>query len=307
MLALMEKNGFLRRGAGLLSDSFLCRKGQSLWQMNSRQWDLPLSKSQKLLCGAYIILKDFAAGAFPPSFEDQAAAYRNEIEYNAALPGYSFDEAQKAHATKPFWKAASLAKYLKDFARIYGIFEEHGISPGAHLLELGCGSGWMAEFFAIGGYSVLGTTISPHDVALAEKKVAANKSKDLSAALRFLAWPMETVDQIPGSLEAFDCAYVYEALHHAYDWRKTVRATAKTLKPGGWLLLASEPNRLHTFVSYRVARLSKTHEIGFSRSQLVRELQMAGFCQIKVTQPKLNDWITPFWIMARKRVPNAIR
>ena len=39
-----------------------------------------------------------------------------------------------------------------------------GIGPSNRLLELGCGAGWMAEYFAMMEYDVAGTTIAPPDV-----------------------------------------------------------------------------------------------------------------------------------------------
>jgi 2-polyprenyl-3-methyl-5-hydroxy-6-metoxy-1,4-benzoquinol methylase len=296
----MKDRGFLRRIAGACSSSLLLKKGRYCWEKNSADWNYALSKWDKLQCGGYIILHDFAAGVFPPRFENQAEAYRNEIEYNASLPGHDLKDSQIAHATKPFWNADLSTKYLGDFNRMFRIFQEYGVSPGQHLLELGCGSGWMAEFFAIAGYSVVGTTISHFDMELANKKAAAHRCKELKSTLEFRTCAMESIDEVIEFREAFDAVYVYEALHHAYDWRKTLHATARTLRPGGWLLLASEPNLLHTFISYRAAKLSRTHEIGFSKKLLLNELSAAGFSDVKLLQPKLNNWITHFWIMACK-------
>lgn len=294
----------LQRLASLLASSFLLRKGHNLWEANSTHWSLSLSKWEKLLCGGYIILSDYAEGFFPPSFEDQARAYQHEIDYNASLPGQSLVQSQRAHATKPFWGAATSTKYLSEFNRLYGILQQNGLKPGDRLLELGCGSGWMAEFLALAGYSVLGTTISHFDVTLANQKVAALKCKEqeaqLSFQLEFLACPMESVNEIPNAIGSFDGAYVYEALHHAFDWRRAIRATAETMKPGGLLLLANEPNRLHTFISYRVARLSKTHEIGFRRRELLTGLRAAGFSSVRTLSPLVDNWVTPHWLIARK-------
>jgi 2-polyprenyl-3-methyl-5-hydroxy-6-metoxy-1,4-benzoquinol methylase len=294
----------LQRFACVLASSFFFRKGHRLWEANSAQWGLPFSKWEKLVCGGYIILKDFAEGSFPPTFEDQAQAYQNEIDYNASLPGQSLAQTQHAQAIKPFWGAAASTKYLSEFNCLYGILQKHGFKAGDRLLELGCGCGWTAEFLALAGYSVLGTSISHYDVALANEKVASLRCKERKGQspfqIEFLAWAMESVDEIPNAAGAFDGVYVYEALHHAFDWRRAVRAAAKTLKPGGWLLLANEPNRLHTFISYRVAKLSKTHEIGFRRRELVNELKAAGFSTVKTLRPAIDDWVTSHWIIARK-------
>lgn len=302
----MKNPGLLRRVAGVCSSSFLFQRGRTLWEQNSKDWNYPLSKSGKIWCGSYIILHDFVLGLFPPKFEDQAQAYQNEIDYNASIPGVDLAVVQKAHATKPFWNAATCEKHLGDFTRLFTVLERRGIKPGQRLLELGCGSGWMAELLALAGYSVVGTTISHYDIPLANKRIEVLKHKEVSSELKFMACPMEAVDTVAELRGAFDAVFVYEALHHAFDWRKTLRAAITTLKPGGCLLLINEPNRLHTFVSYRVAKLSRTHEIGFSKNTLVRELKAAGFRDVKVLRPRIDNWVSPMWITARKPQANSI-
>ena len=179
----MHKTLFLRRLAGATAASPLFRKGRTLWEANTKDWNMSLSRADKLWAGCYIVLKDYAAGIFPPRFDDQASAYKNEVEYNASIPGVSLDSVQKSHATKPFWTVALCAKYLREFSRVYELLETVGIRPPQRLLELGCGSGWMAEFLAMAGYSVLGTTISHYDVALGKQKVEALKCKQLGVDL----------------------------------------------------------------------------------------------------------------------------
>jgi hypothetical protein len=94
--------------------------------------------------------------------------------------------------------------------------------------------------------------------------------------------------------------FVFEALHHAFDWRKAIRASYNCLKPGGWLILAQEPNVVHTFVSYRVSKLANTHEIGMSRKALLQELRLCGFSETLVFQPKINDLLSHHWMAGRR-------
>jgi 2-polyprenyl-3-methyl-5-hydroxy-6-metoxy-1,4-benzoquinol methylase len=286
--------------AARFASSFLMSRGRALWAKNAQDWNYRLSKFDKLWCGGYLIASDFAAGTFPPKFEDQARAYQNEIDYHTSLPGVDLADLQRSQIAKPFWNADACARFLGDFNRLFKIMESHGVTPPQRLLELGCGSGWMAEMLAQAGYAMVGTTISRHDIEIANQKAEAARRRDPETQLSFVECPMESVDEMPGVRGSFDGVFVYEALHHAFDWRKTLRASAGVLKSGGWLLVASEPNRLHTFISYRVAKLSHTHEIGFARSALVNELQACGFGHVEVLRPAFDNWVTPFWIMARK-------
>src|SRR5438046_1143626 len=124
----MEYPGLLRKMAGICSSSPLFKRGRELWKKNCNNWNFPLSKWDKLWCGGYIILNDFAAGIFPPRFEDQAQAYKHEIEYAASIPGVDLVNVQKAQAMKPFWGAAGTAKYLGHFNRLFAILQQHGVN-----------------------------------------------------------------------------------------------------------------------------------------------------------------------------------
>jgi SAM-dependent methyltransferase len=111
---------------------------------------------------------------------------------------------------------------------------------------------------------------------------------------------MESVDSLFDRPEQFDAAFAYEALHHAFDWRKAVQSVERCLKPRGWLVLANEPNVLHTCISYRCSRLANTHEIGFRQKDLLLGLKAAGFKAFRIFSPRINNLVTPHWIAAQK-------
>lgn len=287
--------------AAKLAESRWLRKGKRLWDENTRNWDLPLSKGEKIQVGAYIILKDYGSGLFPPHFEDQQAAYDAEVQ-SRHMPGRSEEGAIKATMVKPFWNAPSISYYLTHYIETVRILAACGIRPPSRLLELGCGSGWMAEFLAVQGYDVLGTTISPFDVECANLRIQSLKEKKFNPLLRFLTAPMESVHEHIQGEDRYDAVLVYEALHHAYDWKETIRAGAACLKPGGWLLILHEPNLAHTFVSYRIARLKNTHEIGFSRPAMIRCLKKNGLQTVRVMKHRINTPISPIWLAAQKTI-----
>lgn len=290
----------LKKSADRLAESWLLRSGKTLWLANEKNWNLPLSKFQKLSCGLYIILKDYAIGKFPPQFLDQQKAYEAEIEYQYALPGTNIEEIKDANMRKPFWFGAPVQDYLSSFLSLLKSFERLGIRPPARLLELGCGSGWTAEFLSMAGFDVLGTTISQHEVDDANHRIESMKTKRLKPALKFLATPMEDADSATREHGPFDAVFVFEAIHHAYDWRKACDSAFKCLKPGGWFLLCSEPNVLHAAVSYRIARLSGTHEIGFRRSELIGGCRDAGFEKFVILKNRFGFLMKSHWIAAQR-------
>lgn len=291
---------FLRRSAGLFADSFLLGQGRKVWAENEKNWNLRPTQYQKLLAGAYIISKDYSSGRFPPSFPDQQKAYEAEIECRNILPGTTPEMVKDAGMRKPFWYGPFTGHYLRWFLSITEGLRRFDIAPPAKILELGCGAGWAAEFLAQMGYDVVGTTISPYEAADAEVRIKCLELKELKPKLQFVVTPMEEVHEATKHLGPFDAVFVFEALHHAYDWRKTCASTFQSLKPGGWFLLCNEPNLLHTFIAYRFARLAHTHEIGFRKNEVRRVLRSCGFSRIVSLRNTLGFYFRPFWWAAQR-------
>src|SRR4051812_10461552 len=204
----------LKNSAELLAESWLFRGGKQLWSQNQKDWELPLTRKGKLLTGLYIILKDYAVGRFPPTFPDQQKAYEAEIEFEYRLPGITGEQVKDANLRKPFWYGKLSSLYLRNFTEIANSLRRLGIAPPAKLLELGCGSGWTAEFLSLMKYEVIGTTISPHEVEDGQRRIESIRTKNLKPSLRFIAAPMESVHAAIRDESAFDAVYVYEALHH---------------------------------------------------------------------------------------------
>ncbi len=290
----------MQKIARLLSHTPPMQRGRQIWEKNQVNWDLPLTRWDKLFCGLYIILDDYSNGIFPPTFNDQQKAYDAEINYMFALPGIDPQAAIQSQMRKPFWFGRAGRDFLGDFIKLMRVLEKTRLAPPLRLLELGCGTGWMAEFLALMKYDLVATSISHHEILEASKRVPALTQKGIQVQLQYIASPMEDVEQAVCGDGCFDVVFAYEALHHAYDWRKAVQAAYRCLKPGGWLLLCNEPNQLHTFVSYRVAKLTATHEIGFKRSDLHSELARAGFRKITHPLNKMDLIFNPFWIAAQK-------
>ena len=289
----------LRRVAGALARSRLFSRARSLTEKNRADWNLSLGRADNLLVCSYLILADYAAGIFPPARLDQATAYENEMQYGRALGGVSPEKFQAKEMRKPFWDANAADKYLNGFVRLLRLVESLGIAPGSRVLELGCGSGWMAEFFALAGYNIMATTIAPTDQPAVESRTAALRAKGVTSELTFKLSPMESVDQAV-ELNSFHAVYLHQALHHAHDWKAVLSAAFRALKPGGWIIIADEPNPLHTFISYRMGKMSDTREIGMSRRQIIRCLRDSGYREMRTISPRIDDRLHPLWIAARK-------
>jgi SAM-dependent methyltransferase len=294
-----------------LAKSALFSGARKLLEQNLQNWNYPLTKREKLWVGCYMILRDYGDGIFPPHFDNEQATFMAEQEcYNTLQSlGKTPDELRIGAMRKPFWHGPGCAKYLQDYIGIQTALYSCGVCPPSRLLEVGCGSGWVAEFLVSAGFRVLATTIDPEEATLVERRRTSLAAKDLPHDLHFRASAMEYIREGTSDLDPFDSVYVYEALHHAHDWRKAIGSFYECLRPGGWCFVFNEPNLVHTFASYRVGRLSNTHEIGINPMALKRRLQAVGFKNIKELRHRIHCYAKPIWIAAQKpeahnEVPN---
>ncbi|MCY7332480.1 MAG: class I SAM-dependent methyltransferase [Pseudanabaena sp. CAN_BIN31] len=275
-------------------------KARELWLKNQQKFHLPLSKTDKLIIGIYLIIKDYSEGLFPPTFDDQKQAYEAEVNYRFSIPGLSVENFIDGEMRKPFLFGKNARHYLENFFFFVATLEELDIYPNQRLLELGCGLGWMSELLATMGFDIIGSSISSHDIEDCKNRIKSLEVKRIKVNLDYLITPMESVSEIIESRGLFDVIFVFEALHHAHDWRKAITSSYACLKDGGWLIICNEPNVIHTYVSYRVAKLSNTHEVGFKRSELFSHLKNTNFSKIKILKNQIDYWIRPHWIAAQK-------
>lgn len=276
------------------------RKAQQLEVENKENYWLPLSKLQKAYLGSYMVLQDYATGIFPPTFEDQAVAYEAEENFFFSLPGVDPEKALDSDLRKPFWLGNE--RYISYFLELCEALKVCDVKPPQTILELGAGSGWMSEFLALMQFRAIATTIGQSSVEQIHRRAKSLEAKGFCDSLVGFQAPMETIDAAlyKHSEEPVDAVFVFEALHHAYDWQKTFHSVYKSLKPGGWFIICREPNLLHTVVSYRMAKFSNTHEIGMSRTAMLKVLKSVGFKERRVLKNHVHFFIRPHWIAAQK-------
>src|SRR5690606_17891469 len=132
--------------------------------------------------------------------------------------------------TKPFgtdpWGDDLCGKF-HDFSHLIEIFR---LPRGAAILDVGCGSGWLTEFFARMGYRTMGIDISPDMIDVARARIgglgfpARGEGLDVSFAV---------MDSEAFSLgRTFDAAVIYDALHHFADERAVLANVFAHLNPG---------------------------------------------------------------------------
>jgi len=214
---------------------------------------------------------------------------RGAVEYPDRL-----EPSDRHHLlTKPFYNLAhkhsrwagdgldpDTHRHFCDFANMAMVL---ALPPGARVLEIGCGSGWLCEYFARLGYDVTGLDISPALIEMARdrlSKVPYGADHEATLRCRFLVHDVEA-DPLD---ETFDAIICYDALHHLEAEHKVLANVAAMLREGGQLFVLEgecPPEGSATEDELRhVMREHETLESPFSREYLLSLLREHGFAVV---------------------------
>ena len=214
---------------------------------------------------------------------------RGAIEYPNKL-----EPSDRHHLlTKPFYDLArkherwpgegldaDTHRHFCDFANLAVAL---ALSPGARILDVGCGSGWLCEYFSRFGYEVTGIDISPELIAMADErlsKVPYGTDQEKGLAYRFLVHDIE----VAALEETFDAIICYDSLHHFADEHAVLQHLAAMLDYGGQLFVLEgeqPPEGSATEEELRsVMQEFETLESPFSREYLLTLLREYGFAVV---------------------------
>ncbi len=184
------------------------------------------------------------------------------------IPALRMDSDRRTEVVREFYSAAPFPDYppretlvalrergrRSEFARLL----DEAISPGARVLELGCGTGQLSLFLSTADRMVIGA-----DLTRASLELGAEAAKRFGLE-RVLF--VETDLRRPGlQAGAFDVVICSGVLHHTPDPRSAFGTVARLVKPNGYVVLglynafARLPHRLRR----GIARLSGFRLIPF--------------------------------------------
>jgi glycosyltransferase involved in cell wall biosynthesis/SAM-dependent methyltransferase len=180
-------------------------------------------------------------------------------------------------ANKPIWQKgdgmdAETQRHFCDFANVAASL---ALPAGSRILDVGCGSGWLSEYFARLGYEVRGIDISPDLIEMARRRVASVPfDVDHQTPLR-CSFAVHDIEAAP-LREKFDAVICYDSLHHFEDERAVVRHLALMLDVGGQLFIlegvrppaGSETEEVLRSVMARYSTLESPFDEGYLRSLL---------------------------------------
>ena len=157
------------------------------------------------------------------------------------------------------------------------------LPPGARILDVGCGSGWLCEYFARFGYNVTGIDISPDLIELARERlrnVPFSAEHKTGTAHRFLVHDIEAA----ALDETFDAIICYDALHHFEEERFVLKHLFGMLEYGGQLFVMEGERPSEESATGEelrgVMKQYETLESPFAREYLLDLLHENGFAVV---------------------------
>lgn len=172
-----------------------------------------------------------------------------DVDYKRAAIEYldRLNEERHHHLrTKPFYNLANKpAKYKgegmdEDMQRHFCDFANMAVTlalpPGSRVLDVGCGSGWLSEYFARLGYEVKGIDISPSLIEMSRERVARVPYGVDHETPLCCTFAVHDIELAPLA-EKFAAIVCYDSLHHFEDERSVIRHLAAMLPIGGQLFV----------------------------------------------------------------------
>ncbi|WP_030543140.1 cyclopropane-fatty-acyl-phospholipid synthase family protein [Streptomyces albus] len=172
------------------------------------------------------------AGKPAPSSEDVGRLYDENTEV--------VDGAAGGNIHSGYWESAADRSSLDEATdRLTDLVTGRlSVEPGQRLLDVGCGTGSPALRVAAGHEAkVVGISVSREEIALARARAA---EAGLTGRVSFayadaMALPVGTE---PFGADSFHGAWAIESLMHMSDRAGALAAVARTLRPGGRLVVA---------------------------------------------------------------------
>jgi len=156
----------------------------------------------------------------------------NEIFYDVEAEQYDARHPEVIEGDAEWWglRGKALVQELKS-----------GLTPGCGLmiLDVGCGTGFVANALSNSlseGDLIVGVDHSAGMLRRAQWKLSGGP-------LGRCRFARADAAELPFRDQSFHMLTLNAFLHHVYDYRTVLHGIDRVLKPGGYLLLAHEPNK----------------------------------------------------------------
>ena len=184
-----------------------------------------------------------------------------------------------------------LAPYYERFIKPktpQGLIDALGLPEGAPILDVGGGTGRVAQYFAENGHHVTLADLSPKMLEQASSKPGITPMQALAEALPFA----------DGS---FSAVIMVDALHHVHSQKGAVAELWRVLAPGGTIVI-EEPDLRRPFVKL----LAVAEKLLLMRSHFLSPHAIQDLfplpSRISITEDGFNAWIAAHKPSPRKHI-----
>jgi 2-polyprenyl-3-methyl-5-hydroxy-6-metoxy-1,4-benzoquinol methylase/glycosyltransferase involved in cell wall biosynthesis len=215
------------------------------------------------------------------------------VDYKQAAIDYvqKLDSERRHYLfTKPFYNLANKppkhsgegmdAETFRHFCDFANIAVALSLPAGSTILDVGCGSGWLSEYFARLGYVVKGIDISPELIQMSRDRIARvpyDVDHETNPRCEFEVHDIES-GPVGGQFDGVIC---YDSLHHFENERAVIAHLAEATRYGGslFILEGDRPPAGSATEDELVGVMERfgTLESPFSRDYLARLLDEHGF------------------------------
>jgi ubiquinone/menaquinone biosynthesis C-methylase UbiE len=148
-------------------------------------------------------------------------------------------------------------------------FAVAGVQPGQQAADLGAGTGFLTEGLLRRGVKVI--SVDQSEAMLAEMR-------QKFAVFGLAEYRLGDADQLPISDAAVDAAFANMYLHHVEHPAQAIAEMARTLKPGGKLVITDLDEHQNEFL--RTEHFDRW--MGFQRADVRRWFEAAGLTNVDV-------------------------
>jgi SAM-dependent methyltransferase len=159
------------------------------------------------------------------------------------------------------------------------------ISPGANILDVGCGGGRTIRTLAGMGRMVYGVDYSATSVA-----AAARTNADLIAAGR-VDIRQAGVSRLPFGDACFDLVTAVETHYYWPDPIHDFQEVLRVIKPGGTLLVIAETYRNQTFAALLILPMLLLRARYLTLDEHRALLSASGFTDVEIEHDSRKGWI----------------